>query len=294
MNESVPHYFLYGQTDASAELDFLHIETMAEAGSAYQWEIAPHRHDHLLQLLWVDRGQINASLDGDRHSVYGPGFIVVPPSVVHGFQLETGTIGLVLTIADSFLRNILCNHERSELSPLLRTPWLLQADKQARNCKQAVDTFRVITDEYRRQGPARTTYLSALCKTLLVQLLRLIPDEQTNSVATPASRQHFERFQHLLEHHYRNSWNVSRYATELGLSEKRLNRICRDVTDLTPKQLIHNRLIAEAKRCLVYTGLSINEIAYELGYKDPAYFSRFFHRMEGQQASAFRRSVRRL
>ena len=51
----------------------------------------------------------------------------------------------------------------------------------------------------------------------------------------------------------------------------------------------HQQQVTEAKRSLVYTGMSINEIAYELGFKDPAYFSRFFSKMTGQQASQFRK-----
>ncbi|MEZ5449103.1 MAG: helix-turn-helix domain-containing protein [Thiolinea sp.] len=39
---------------------------------------------------------------------------------------------------------------------------------------------------------------------------------------------------------------------------------------------MHDRLIAEAKRQLIYANRSVNEIAYELGFRDPAYFSRFF------------------
>ena len=51
----------------------------------------------------------------------------------------------------------------------------------------------------------------------------------------------------------------------------------------------HQQQVTEAKRSLVYTGMSINEIAYELGFKDLAYFSRFFSKMTGQQASQFRK-----
>ncbi len=289
MTEVIPHYALYGSSNSDAELESLHIETIAERGRTHEWEIEPHRHDNLLQVVWVERGQVSASLDGTCNECYGPAFILIPSSVVHGFSLETGTSGLVITIAMPFLQDILSETERAEMGPILSTPRVLKADYQHHASDRAIQAVRMLDEEYRWRRRARVTSISALCKTLLVQILRLIPEEQLLSVAQSDSQRRFEGFQQLLEHHYRDQWSVSRYAEAMGLSEKGLNRVCREVTDLTPLQLIHNRILNEAKRCLVYTAMSINEIAYELGYKDPTYFSRFFNRMAGQQASKFRR-----
>lgn len=294
MTASVPHYSLYGEAGSATELESLHIESIADRGSTHRWEIEPHRHDNLLQLLWLERGLIEASIDETQVRCYGSTFLLIPPSVVHGFNLETGTNGLVLTIADSFLRDMLSDIERSELAPLISVPRILNADFDSRASDRATTAIRMLEEEYRWSRRGRTASLNALTKILLVHLLRLIPKDQLTSNIQSDSQRRFEEFQQLLEHHFQDQWNVSQYAEQLGLSTKRLNRICRDTTDLSPLQLIHNRLITEAKRCLVYTQMSINEIAYELGYKDPTYFSRFFTRAVGQRASSFRHRHREL
>lgn len=82
----------------------------------------------------------------------------------------------------------------------------------------------------------------------------------------------------LIEAHYLEHWPLSRYALGVGVTEARLNDVCRRIADLPSKRLILERLMQEAKRLLLFTGSSANEICYSLGFKDPAYFSRFFLR----------------
>ena len=209
--------------------------------------------------------------------------------MVHGFQIDRCTAGLVITIADSLLQEVLNEANQPELARLTVSPQVLTIDHQSRAGESTVNVIRQLDDEYRWPRPARTQAISALCKLLLVNLARMEPRGNPGKAAQSEELQQFERFREMLEHHYRDQWTVRQYAENLGVSEKRLTRFCRLASDLSPLQLMHNRQVTEAKRSLVYTGRFINEIAYELGFKDPAYFSRFFSKMTGQQASQFRK-----
>ena len=289
MNQNVPHYFLYGETESQAELELIHIETIAERGSLLEWEIKPHRHDTLLQLFWIDRGSMTASIDAKVERCYGRSILLIPPSVVHGFQVSQATAGLVITIADALLQELLSEADHGDLARLISSPRILPIDQETRTGNAAVRLIRQLDEEYRWPRPARVSAISALCKLILVNLVRMMPnDAASDEIQGEAARQ-FERFRDLMEHHYREQWTIRQYADSLGVSEKRLTRFCRLTSDLSPLQIVHNRQLTEAKRCLVYTEMSINEIAYELGFKDPAYFSRFFSKMTGHQASQFRR-----
>lgn len=99
----------------------------------------------------------------------------------------------------------------------------------------------------------------------------------------------FEQFRQLIEHHYIEHWSVSDYASQIGMTESKLYVLCKKMTDQTPSKIIQQRLLIEAKRNLVYTIKPINVIAYELGFQDPAYFSRFFNQQTGISARDFRR-----
>jgi AraC family transcriptional activator of pobA len=100
------------------------------------------------------------------------------------------------------------------------------------------------------------------------------------------------RFRHLIESHYLKHWPVERYARQLALSETSLNRLCRRLAGSTAFDLIQRRLALEARRRLVYAAASVSSIAGELGFKDPAYFSRFFRRQSGLGPVQFRRRRR--
>jgi len=100
----------------------------------------------------------------------------------------------------------------------------------------------------------------------------------------------FQRFNQLIEHHYSEHWPLSAYAQSIGVTETRLNDICRRVAGLPSKRLVHERLMQEARRLLLFGGGSVNEICYQLGFKDPAYFSRFFARNAGMAPGEYRLS----
>ena len=92
----------------------------------------------------------------------------------------------------------------------------------------------------------------------------------------------------LVEAHFLAHWPLSRYASHLGLSAERLNRLVRAETGRSALALVHERLAREACRRIVYIAAPISRLADELGFADPAYFCRFFKRRTGQSPRAYR------
>ena len=89
------------------------------------------------------------------------------------------------------------------------------------------------------------------------------------------------RIRELVEKDFRTQPTVFEMASRLNMTDGRLTAICRAVADASPQQILHARLLVEAKRQLLYTVRASSTIAYALGFKDPAYFSRFFKRATG-------------
>ena len=83
-------------------------------------------------------------------------------------------------------------------------------------------------------------------------------------------------FRDLLESNYTHLKSVSDYAKLICISEKRLGLATSKVLGKSPKEIINDRILLEAKRLLVHTNLSIKELGQELGFEDPAYFVRYF------------------
>ena len=89
------------------------------------------------------------------------------------------------------------------------------------------------------------------------------------------------RYRDLIERNYREERRLEFYADRLGVTPARLNAACRARLGTTASRLLHDRILTEAKRCLIYTAMSVAEIGYALGFEDPAYFNRFFTKRTG-------------
>src|ERR1700727_3396389 len=96
----------------------------------------------------------------------------------------------------------------------------------------------------------------------------------------------------MIENRYAIDWPIQRSARELGLSETSLNRLCRRLTGGTGFDLLQQRLALEARRRLIYAADSVSGVASALGFRDSAYFSRFFRRYSGLSPHEFRRQHR--
>jgi len=95
-------------------------------------------------------------------------------------------------------------------------------------------------------------------------------------------------FRDHIEEHF-DSWHkVSQYADRLGYSTRTLNRLARQNTGLSPKQLIDERVVLEAKRQLSHADAPVSQIASLLGFDDPSNFSSYFQRQVGMTPGTFR------
>lgn len=96
----------------------------------------------------------------------------------------------------------------------------------------------------------------------------------------------------LLESNFKEMRHIDFYSDELGISAKRLNQILKEKLDKTVMQIIHDRIILEAKRQIIHSENTIKEIAYQLSFTDRPYFSRFFKKQTGQTPEEFQRQAK--
>ena len=269
-------YNLFGE---SGDLpDVVHCETIAARSVLHDWTLAVHRHARLHQVLLIERGGGEATLDG-RVVALKPGQIVnVPVGHVHGFGFEPDTQGWVLTIAAEILDEALLAAEglRGALSQ----------SAVVRGTPQIRAMMKQIFAEHAAREFGRAHVLRALSSAMMGLVARALQGESRGSVTAQTGL--FRRFEALLEQHHLQRWSVADYAEALSITPTHLNRVTRAATGDTASHLILNRLIREARRNLVYTNLPVSTIAYTLGFEDPAYFSRIYAAATGLSPRAFR------
>ncbi|MBV6274113.1 helix-turn-helix domain-containing protein [Alcaligenaceae bacterium CGII-47] len=292
---SIPQYSLYGQIDSAAELQFLHLETLESRNQYYNWNIRPHRHHDLHQIIWVEQGGGPVMLDDKHLELAGPVLINIPPSIVHGFQWAPGAQGFVLTMAESFMADLIGPSGERMIGTSLGRVLAMTRFRDEQASSRLAMLFSAINDEYVHEQLCRTATISGYVLILLAEIARL---QQSSRRGVPAVQgggsELYQKFKELVEAHYRARWAVAEYAATLAMTERSLRRLCQRFAKQTPVQIIHRRLLLEAKRMLLYTGKSVAAVGYDLGFEDPAYFTRFFIQHAGQTPLQFRRSRERV
>jgi len=282
---TIPKYLLYGEAPGEPELGFVHVESVPARAALHNWEMQPHRHDALHHVLLITGGAGVLSVDGTQHRFRAPAFVAVPAQVVHGFRFDAGTQGYVLTMSDGFVAAMLAGLHEPELKAVLGLPFALDLD-----APEPLETaFRSIDQEFRWSGVGRSSAIAAHVTLILATVARITLAGREAAQPVSPDLLLIGRLRHLIEEHFREHWPVERYAHTLGVTASRLNTVCRRVAGCSTLELVHARLLLEAKRALIYTGMSMSEIGYALGFEDPAYFSRFFAKRLGLSPLAFRK-----
>jgi AraC family transcriptional activator of pobA len=128
-----------------------------------------------------------------------------------------------------------------------------------------------------------------LAKSVLLLIERQQSTVQLDNRTTGGRAKLFTRFRALVEQHYQEHWSVSNYAAVLNVTPSKLNRVSKMLTGQSAFEITQERLLLEAKRRLVYIASPVQLLAYDLGFKDPAYFNRFFKKRTGKTPASFRR-----
>lgn len=285
--QAIPQYALYGETIQEVDERFLHIEAIAERSRLHDWTIRPHAHRSLHHLLFIQRGGGEFSVEGQTQLFAPQSLIEVPASHVHSFAFRPGTDGWILTVSSVLARRLVRDH--AALAAIWREPEITALDADAATRYAAL--FDSLVNEFRGQLPARRAATEAWLIAVLVGMLRGKLASESDSVAPAgADGKLVARYRELIEKNFAKPHRVSDYAERLCVSPERLRQACVRRTASSPIELLSARRLLEAKRCLLYTNMSVTLIAEHCGFGDPAYFSRFFARATGHSPQRYRSS----
>jgi AraC-like DNA-binding protein len=148
--------------------------------------------------------------------------------------------------------------------------------------------------ETKRAALAQYEILVSYLKIFLITTSRLKTEQQPESLELVSDLEEPFVLQHLkvaIEKDFKKKHTASDYAEALNISAKALAKITKSYFNKTLTELISERIIIEAKRELYLTRKTVKEIAYELGYEDEHYFSRFFKNNTDISPQAYRETV---
>ncbi|MGB0748826.1 MAG: helix-turn-helix domain-containing protein [Magnetospiraceae bacterium] len=286
--QEIAQYALFGEESAEDDPEFVHIEDIRSRSRRYEWRIKPHAHQRMIQFLFLAEGTATVLLDAKEIRTKAPAAICVPPGAVHAFQFEPDPVGWVLTFAEVMVTDARYRRSRDLLEPLIHHSQILDFSSDPDRARFITETLRQMQAEYDWPQVGRNAMFEWMIRSVLLTSRRQMDRSDTLPAKTGSQRETYTRFRRLLEDHYREHWPITQYAEKLGLSQARLNRLCNAIAGKGASALIQDRVILEAQRYLIYTSANAAMIAYDLGFQDPAYFSRYFKRRTGLAPGAFR------
>ena len=280
---SIPVFKLYGESLDWPTPDLLHCETISKRSREHQWEIKPHRHADLCQLLFVFKGQAELEIEGLRTQLNEAAIQILPPLSVHGFRFSEDVEGFVVTLATPLI-----NHLQAQLGSAVQALAQAESYPAGKDAEYLNSLFAALQAEYNGHQPAREMLMHSLVSVIMVWVSRQAIHRHNATQRPQRQREYLNGFIQLVEETYRQHVKVEDLAHRLGISVSHLNGTCRELAGQPALQIMHERQLLEAKRLLTYTSMTIYEMSEVLGFSDPTNFTRLFRRRVGISPKAFR------
>ncbi|WP_184695592.1 helix-turn-helix domain-containing protein [Rhizobium leguminosarum] len=282
MRNEVPNFFVYGEPSRSLDVGFLHVETVMERKTLHFGHVSPHKHPLMGQITYWFQGGGTYRIEDETWNFSAPAVSFVPSNVVHGFDVEEQSDAIVVSVSDDMLKAI-----APQVALNLDLPAFLTGQPADPVWAKLSTLLDMVAEDYRDRGAEGEKVLSGLISVVLSLMGRI-----GGHVALPSTSAAVSlglALRRLIDLHYRKDWPVGAYVNLLATTPHLLDKAAREVFGLSVKELLLERRLLEAKRLLMFTVRSVEDIAGEIGFEDPAYFSRFFRKRTSEAPAAWRR-----
>jgi len=241
--------------------------------------------DHLqrnnyFSVIWVKEGSGRLKSDFSEYSFEKDNLLAFTPYQPFMLATEQAINGAAIQFHPDFFC-IHKHHKEVSCSGILfdniyHPPYIKIDSTSAATFDMVINQVKA---EMQNKGMAQFDILVSYLKIFLITASRLKSEQQSlDRDPDKVNKEPFvlQSLQDAIEIHYKTKHSASDYADMLNISAKALARITKSHFNKTISNLIAERIIIEAKRELYLTNKPVKEIAWELGYEDEYYFSRFF------------------
>ena len=255
---------------------------------------SPHRHDYYT-IIFIERGEGVHYVDFTEYKIEDRTLYFIQPGQIHQMVLIGEPVGWVISFSEEFLmansipekliNDIYLFNDYGESPPLLISEGDLPVYQ---NLIGQIKLFSESLETYTLEA------VGSLVKIFLIQSNNHCSLRKSdNPQLIESGNRILRNFKQLLNKKYATAHMVSDYAGEMAVTSDYLNKTIKNLTGRSAKDHIQSKLITEAKRSLLFNTISNKELAFELGFEEPAHFNNFFKKCTGQTPSEFRMSSRK-
>jgi AraC family transcriptional activator of pobA len=226
-------------------------------------------------IYWIKEGKGTYNIDFEKYSFDDNVLFFLSPGQVFTVDKEEVKNAYKL----SFVRDFYCIqiHDKEVacngilFNNIYETPFVKPCKNDTKKLSFILES---LIEEFQQNETAQYDMLQSYLKQFIICAVRV--KKENHILKEDTETRLFKDFSLLVEQNFKTLHTVTDYAKRLGISPKSITKHFQKMGTKTPLELIKNRILLEAKRQLIYTDKSVKEIAFELGFNDPAYFTRFF------------------
>jgi AraC-like DNA-binding protein len=242
-----------------------------------------------LMFIWND-GDQKQIIHIDERRITLPPSTVLCTTYLYNLRIDNSTNGLKFLL---FNREFYCIHTNdtevscngllffgSDFTPTL--------DLSPDETDTLRTLFRVLSEEFDIRETGREEMLRILLKRFIIRCTRMANIQIVKNGDNQTEIDLIRHYNVFVEEYFKTKKRVSDYAKLLYKSPKTIANVFSKNSERTPLEVIHNRVMLEAKRMLLYTDKSAKQIGIDLGYNDPAQFSKLFKKQTGSTTTEFK------
>lgn len=265
------------------------IVDLGELYNEFQEKLTKIHRTNFYHIIWFQNGSPTHLVDFNPIQIQPNSLLFLNKDVVHRFDKTSSFQGKAILFTDSFF----CRNE-SDIQFLINSALfngLFSSTQFSLDDTTAffAELFKQMETELAKvQDSYQAGILQNLLHNFLLHSEREIRPLTFYDIKKNPGLDYVMAFKNLLEQAYKSQKQVGYYARHGNLTEKRLNLFTTNILGKTPKEVIDERVMLEAKRILVHTAISIKEIGYQLGFKEPTNFIKYFRKHSGLTPTEFR------
>lgn len=244
-------------------------------------------------IIYVKQGNGHCRIDTDEIPLRAGSIVMVNPFAFLHLKDTQLVQGVVLIFTEEFLCR---THLQEQLlyktiyGPNMRLFFQLENNETGLNFIQSQITMFGWEYRFGKDVLMKFDLLHNMLLGIILYLhkLQLERESQTMDLVEPLAKSQVVQFIQLLNIHFKKESSLQFYADQMNVTMKQLVLICKKGVGWSPKAIMQEKLLREAKRLLVFDVMSIKELSYELGFTETTNFVKFFQQHTGISPKNFK------
>lgn len=244
-----------------------------------------HSHTFYLLVLFT-KGSGFHTVDFNTYAIQPNSLFVLKPGQVHSWQLSEDIDGYIAFYSQEVYNVYFGSKQIDEYSfyrDLKNSPEMILNENQT----QEISTyFSLILEENNKNEFKKLDKLLNLLDVIHIELARIYESLQNHNLHPYNLK--IKELEQLVNQYFKSEKLPSFYADKMNMSLKHLNRICKNVLNITLTDFIYSKIILESKRLLSTNVMTIGEVANELGFENYSYFTKVFKKYTNLTPKSFK------